>query len=49
MNSIHLDQCFMDTLVENVEKRHGFKVRTHVMEIFGICADCEKRGHHAPR
>lgn len=49
MNSIHLDQCFIDKLVQNVEARHQFKVRTHVLEIFGLCGECQRRGARAPR
>ena len=39
-NSIHLDQCLIETLATTVEARHGFKVRSHVLEIFGHCESC---------
>ena len=40
-NSIHLDNCFIETLTGKVEQHHGFKVRAHVLEIFGICQKCK--------
>lgn len=49
MASIHLDQCFVDSLIDKVDERHGFKARTHVLEIFGICSECEKQQKHARR
>jgi Fur family ferric uptake transcriptional regulator len=39
-NSVHLDQCFIETFSDKVEQRHGFKVRTHILEIFGLCGKC---------
>lgn len=41
-NSIHLDQCFVDDMRGRIENRHNFKIRTHVLEILGLCAACEK-------
>ena len=46
-SSIHLDQCFVETLEQTVEKHHGFQVRSHVLEIFGLCEKClesQKKG-----
>jgi len=40
--SIHLDQCFVDDMSSRIEGHHGFKVRTHVLELFGLCPACQK-------
>lgn len=39
-NSIHLDDCFIETFSDRIEQRHQFKVRKHILEIFGLCRDC---------
>lgn len=38
--SIHLDECSVETFSKRVEERHGFMVKSHMLEIFGICAEC---------
>lgn len=35
----------IEALQDNVAKRHGFKVVSHKMELYGLCKDCQK----APR
>ncbi len=44
LESVHLDQCFLETFASKVEQRHGFVVRSHVLEIFGICSKCASKG-----
>lgn len=39
-SSIHLDQCFLESISTKVEQAHGFRVTSHVLEIFGTCKDC---------
>lgn len=41
--SIHLDECFVDDMRSRIEGRHGFEVRRHVLELFGLCPDCQKQ------
>lgn len=42
-SSIHLDQCLVEDLEEAVRAKYGFEIRTHVLEIFGTCTDCQKK------
>ena len=42
LSSIHLDFCYLSTLAESIESRHSFKVRSHVLEIFGLCKACSE-------
>ncbi len=39
-SSIHLDQCFLENMRTVVEEHHRFKVKSHILEIFGICNSC---------
>ena len=39
-SSVHLEQCFVEALEQGVKDRHGFLVRAHVLEIFGLCSNC---------
>ena len=34
------DECMLDQLPEQVAERFGFKVRGHLLELYGTCADC---------
>ena len=38
--SVHLDMCLVEELEEGVRKKYGFEVRSHILEIFGICKQC---------
>lgn len=39
--SIHLEQCFVDDIRSRIEGVHGFHVRKHVLELFGLCSNCQ--------
>jgi len=41
--SVHLDQCLVENLEEAVRANYGFEIRSHVLEIFGVCRSCSKR------
>lgn len=42
-SSVHLDQCLVEELEHAVSSKHGFEIRSHVLEIFGICKDCKEK------
>ena len=33
----------LEKLKSNVAKKHGFTMKTHKLEIFGLCSDCAKK------
>jgi Fur family transcriptional regulator, ferric uptake regulator len=41
-NSIHLDSCFVEDICSKIEKHHDFTVRAHVLELFGVCLECQR-------
>ena len=38
--SVHLDECLIEQFEDSIRASHGFQIRSHVLEIFGICKDC---------
>lgn len=40
--SNHLDQCVVEEIEGTIKSKYGFKIKSHVLEIFGLCADCSK-------
>lgn len=43
-SSVHLDQCLVEELESAIKTKYKFEVRGHVLEIFGLCADCQTKG-----
>ena len=41
--SVHLDECLISQFDAAVKSKYGFLIRSHVFEIFGLCAECQKR------
>jgi Fur family ferric uptake transcriptional regulator len=41
--SVHLDSCLVEELESAIKQKYGFEVRAHVLEMFGMCADCQKK------
>lgn len=39
--SNHLDQCVIEEIEGTIASTYGFKIKSHVLEIFGLCAKCE--------
>lgn len=37
-----MSDCNIDVLENHIEKKKNFKVTSHSLEFFGICADCQK-------
>jgi Fur family ferric uptake transcriptional regulator len=38
--SVHLDNCFVEQLESKIHVVHGFEVRSHILELFGLCPKC---------
>lgn len=41
-NSVHLDQCLVQQLEESIQAKYKFEVRGHILEIFGLCEQCQQ-------
>jgi Fur family ferric uptake transcriptional regulator len=41
--SVHLDECLVEQFEDSIRNSHGFQIRSHVLEIFGVCKDCSAR------
>jgi Fur family ferric uptake transcriptional regulator len=41
--SVHLDECLIEQFEDSIRNNYGFQIRSHVLEIFGICKDCSSR------
>ncbi len=40
--SNHLDQCVVEEIEDTIRAKYGFKIKSHVLEIFGVCSNCNK-------
>jgi Fur family transcriptional regulator, ferric uptake regulator len=40
---IEFEDCGLDQLVQTLEEKYGFVIDGHLLEFFGICADCQPR------
>jgi Fur family ferric uptake transcriptional regulator len=40
--SVHLDECLVEQIEENIRTKHGFRIKSHLLELFGVCQDCDK-------
>lgn len=38
--SVHLDQCLVEDLEQAVKNKYDFEIKSHVLEIFGLCKHC---------
>lgn len=41
--SNHLDQCLVEELEDGIRTKYGFSIKSHVLEIFGTCANCQSK------
>lgn len=41
--SNHLDQCLVEELEDGIRSKYGFQIKSHVLEIFGICTACQAK------
>jgi Fur family ferric uptake transcriptional regulator len=41
--SVHMDQCLVEELETAIKHTYGFEVRSHVLEMFGVCAACRQK------
>ena len=47
--SVHLDDCFVQSISNKIQDHHGFEVRAHIMELFGLCQTCKNSSHQRSR
>ena len=40
---VKVDECFIESIQEEIANRSGFKSITHKLEFFGICPRCQKK------
>jgi Fur family ferric uptake transcriptional regulator len=40
---IEFEEPRIDQIEEEIAKRHGFALRSHKHEMYGVCADCQKK------
>jgi Fur family ferric uptake transcriptional regulator len=40
---VDFDQCAADSMERELEARFGFHIRSHLLEFYGVCADCTDR------
>jgi len=40
---VEFEEPRIETLQEGVAKQHGFELRSHKHELYGVCADCQKK------
>jgi Fur family ferric uptake transcriptional regulator len=38
--SVHMDMCLVEDLETAVKQKYGFEVKSHVLELFGLCSNC---------
>lgn len=44
--SNHLDQCVVEEIEDTIRAKYGFVIKSHVLEIFGICESCHSKESH---
>jgi Fur family ferric uptake transcriptional regulator len=46
---VDFEQCVADSMERDLEERFGFRIQSHLLEFYGLCADCNKTAVvHAP-
>lgn len=38
---IDFDQCMADSMTQDLTKRFGFRITSHLLEFYGVCANCQ--------
>jgi Fe2+ or Zn2+ uptake regulation protein len=38
-------ECLLDPLKKSIEKKHGFIIRHHSIQLSGVCSGCRGAGH----
>jgi len=41
---VEFEEPRIEELQEAIAKKHGFEIRSHKHEMYGICADCKRKG-----
>lgn len=47
--SVHMDDCFVESMSKKIQDHHGFEVRAHIMELFGLCPTCKSSARQRTR
>jgi Fur family ferric uptake transcriptional regulator len=42
---IHLSRCPVKGMEQSIAEDHGFAVSSHTLEFYGVCAQCQQKGH----
>lgn len=42
---IEFEDCELGALIANLERRHSVKIEGHLLELYGVCADCRASSH----
>ncbi len=42
---IEFEDCGLGVLIANLEQQHGVKIEGHLLELYGICAECRALPH----
>ena len=40
---IDFDQCVAEEMVQELRERFGFEITSHLLEFYGLCAECRNR------
>ena len=43
---VEFDECALGDLPARIAARYGFRVEGHLLELYGVCADCEMTADH---
>jgi Fur family ferric uptake transcriptional regulator len=46
---IEFEDCRLDTLISSLEHAYGVQVEGHLLELYGVCQDCQDARHNARR
>ncbi|MCC6169580.1 MAG: transcriptional repressor [Caldilineaceae bacterium] len=38
---VDFDQCMADSMTQDLARRFGFRITSHLLEFYGVCADCQ--------
>jgi Fur family transcriptional regulator, ferric uptake regulator len=40
---VDFDQCMADEMAYDLAERFGFRITSHLLEFYGLCADCQEQ------
>lgn len=45
---IEFEDCQLDPLIAKLEREYGFQIDGHLLELYGLCQDCQTAGSDTP-